>query len=39
MSCTRLSKKQKILADEVSALLAEADAIDDAEDTQFDTLL
>src|SRR5680860_870734 len=35
MSYARLTEKQKILADEVSALLAEADAIDDAEDARF----
>ena len=35
MSYARLTEKQKILADEVSALLADADAIDDAEDTRF----
>lgn len=30
-----MSEKQKILADEVSALLADADAIDDEEDARF----
>lgn len=35
MSYGRLSEKQKVLADEVSALLADADAIDTAEDTRF----
>jgi len=35
MSYARLSEKQKVLADEVSALLADADAIDTAEDTRF----
>ena len=35
MSYARLTEKQKVLADEVSALLADADAIDDAEDTRF----
>ncbi|WP_425485100.1 IS1182 family transposase [Glaciibacter psychrotolerans] len=35
MSYARLSEKQKILAEEVSALLADADAIDDAEDARF----
>jgi transposase len=35
MSYARLTEKQKILADEVSALLADADAIDDAEDARF----
>lgn len=35
MSYARLTEKQKILADEVSALLADADAIDTAEDTRF----
>ena len=35
MSYARLREKQKVLADEVSALLAEADAIDEAEDTRF----
>jgi transposase len=35
MSYARLSEKQKILAEEVSELLADADAIDDAEDTRF----
>lgn len=31
----RLTEKQTLLADEVSALLADADAIDDAEDSRF----
>lgn len=35
MSYARLSEKQKVLADEVSALLADADAIDNAEDARF----
>lgn len=35
MSYARLSEKQKVLADEVSALLADADAIDGAEDARF----
>ena len=35
MSYARLTEKQKVLADEVSALLADADAIDDAEDARF----
>ena len=35
MRYARLSEKQKVLAEEVSALLAEADAIDDAEDARF----
>ena len=35
MSYARLTEKQKVLADEVSALLADADAIDEAEDTRF----
>ena len=35
MSYARLSEKQKVLADEVSALLADAGAIDDAEDARF----
>lgn len=35
MSYARLTEKQKILADEVSALLADADAIDEAEDARF----
>lgn len=35
MSYARLTEKQKILADEVSDLLAEAEAIDQAEDTRF----
>jgi hypothetical protein len=35
MSYARLTEKQNVLADEVSALLADADAIDDAEDARF----
>lgn len=35
MSYARLTEKQKVLADEVSALLAEADAIDESEDARF----
>lgn len=35
MSYARLTEKQKVLAEEVSALLADADAIDDAEDARF----
>jgi transposase len=35
MSYARMTEKEKILADEVSALLAEAERIDKAEDTQF----
>lgn len=35
MRYARLTEKQKVLADEVSALLADADAIDDAEDARF----
>ena len=35
MSYARLTEKQKVLAAEVSDLLAEADAIDKAEDTRF----
>jgi len=35
MSYSRLSEKQKVLADEVSALLADGDAVDTAEDTRF----
>ena len=35
MSYARLTEKQKVLADKVSALLADADAIDDAEDARF----
>lgn len=35
MSYARLTEKQKVLADEVSALLADADAFDDAEDARF----
>jgi len=35
MSYARLTEKQKVLADEVSALLADADAIDEAEDARF----
>lgn len=35
MSYARMSEKEKILAAEVSALLAEAEAIDKAEDTRF----
>ena len=35
MSYARLTEKQKVLAHEVSALLADADAIDDAEDARF----
>jgi Transposase DDE domain len=35
MSYARLTEKEKILAEEVSALMAEAQRIDDAEDTQF----
>jgi hypothetical protein len=35
MSYARLSEKEKVLAEEVSALLAEAQRIDDAEDAQF----
>ncbi len=35
MSYARLTEKQKVLADEVSALLADADAIDYAEDARF----
>lgn len=35
MSYARLTEKQKVLANEVSALLADADATDDAEDTRF----
>lgn len=35
MSYARLSEKEKVLAEEVSALLAEAQRIDDAEDAHF----
>jgi transposase len=35
MSYARMSEKEKVLADEVSALLAEAERIDKAEDKQF----
>lgn len=35
MSYARLTEKQKILAEEVSALLADAETIDDAEDARF----
>ena len=35
MSYARLTDKEKILAEEVSALLAEAQRVDDAEDAQF----
>ena len=35
MSYGRLTEKQKVLADEVSALLADANAIDDAENARF----
>ncbi|WP_422334563.1 IS1182 family transposase [Rhodococcus sp. (in: high G+C Gram-positive bacteria)] len=35
MSYARMSEKEKVLADEVSALLAEADRIDRAEDAKF----
>jgi transposase len=35
MSYARLSEKEKVLAEEVSALMAEAQRIDDAEDAQF----
>lgn len=35
MSYARLTEKQKVFADELSALLADADAIDTAEDTRF----
>ncbi|WP_456239109.1 IS1182 family transposase [Rhodococcus chondri] len=35
MSYARMTEKEKVLADEVSALLAEAERIDKAEDTQF----
>jgi transposase len=35
MSYARLSEKQRILADEVSDLLADADAVDSAEDARF----
>jgi transposase len=35
MSYARLTEKEKVLAEEVSALMAEAQRIDDAEDAQF----
>ncbi|TFD35105.1 DDE transposase [Cryobacterium sp. TMT1-19] len=35
MSYARLTEKQKVLADDVSPLLADADAINDAEDARF----
>lgn len=35
MSYARMSKKEKVLADEVSALLAQAERIDQAEDKKF----
>jgi transposase len=35
MSYARLTEKEKILAEEISALMAEAQRIDDAEDAQF----
>lgn len=35
MSYARLTEKQNVFADELSALLADADAIDTAEDTRF----
>ena len=37
MSYARLTEKEKILAEEVSALMAEAQRIDDAEDAKFGT--
>ena len=37
MSYARMSEKEKVLADEVSALLAEAERIDKAEDAKFGT--
>jgi hypothetical protein len=35
MSYARLPEKQKIVAEEVSALLADADAVDETEDARF----